>query len=92
MDQGPTVITVYHNQRCSKSRSACSAFEPSGVDCATVRYLDTLSTEPPSPGPSVVFDNRIDQTSFLRADPADWDPENLVRLHTALARSFAELK
>lgn len=42
--------------------------------------------------PVAVFDNRIDQTSFLRADPADWDPENLDRLHTALVRSFAELK
>ncbi len=35
------MITIYHNQRCSKSRSACSAFEAAGVDHTTVRYLDS---------------------------------------------------
>jgi len=35
------MITIYHNQRCSKSRSACSTFEAVGVEYATVRYLDT---------------------------------------------------
>ena len=41
--------------------------------------------------PGAVFDNRIDHTSFLRADEADWDPTLVEDLHTALTRSFAQL-
>ncbi len=42
--------------------------------------------------PAAVFDNRTDHTSFLRADPSEWDPDLVEELHTALTRSFAELK
>ena len=42
--------------------------------------------------PAAVFDNRTDDTSFLRADPSEWDPDLVAELHTALTRSFAELK
>lgn len=36
--------------------------------------------------PVSVFDNRVDQTSFLRDDPADWDPAQVAQLHDTLAR------
>ena len=42
--------------------------------------------------PAVVFDNRIDHTSFLRSDEADWDPELVKQLHTALAKAFTGLR
>jgi len=42
--------------------------------------------------PAAVFDNRIDHTSFLRADEADWDPRRVRELHAALTDSFAQLK
>lgn len=38
-------ITIYHNPRCSKSRSTLELIEAAGVRPAIVRYLDT----PPSP-------------------------------------------
>jgi hypothetical protein len=41
--------------------------------------------------PAAVFDNRTDHTSFLRADPSDWDPEQVAELHTALEHAFATL-
>lgn len=41
--------------------------------------------------PAAVFDNRIDHTSFLRSDEADWDPELVNQLHTALVETFAGL-
>ena len=42
--------------------------------------------------PGVVFDNRIDHTSFLRADEDDWSPEVVDELHTALLDTFAGLR
>jgi hypothetical protein len=42
--------------------------------------------------PGAVFDNRIDHTSFLRADEADWDPTLVDELHKALASSFSQLR
>jgi len=42
--------------------------------------------------PAAVFDNRIDHTSFLRADLSQWDPGQVEELHTALTSSFAELR
>ena len=42
--------------------------------------------------PAAVFDNRVDHTSFLRADPAEWDDEAVDRLHTQLVAVFAELE
>jgi len=41
--------------------------------------------------PTVVFDNRVDRTSFLRADPPDWNPERLEELRQALFDGFAQL-
>jgi hypothetical protein len=41
--------------------------------------------------PAAVFDNRIDHTSFLRADQDQWDPELVDTLHAALVKTFADL-
>ena len=41
--------------------------------------------------PAVRFDNRLDQTSFLRADPGDWPPAAVAGLHQALGLAFTEL-
>ena len=42
--------------------------------------------------PSAVFDNRIDHTSFLRADHSAWDQDLVDQLHTGLTDSFAHLR
>jgi hypothetical protein len=42
--------------------------------------------------PATVFDNRVDHTSFLRADHSAWNPDLVDELHAALTDSFAELK
>jgi hypothetical protein len=64
-----------------------------GVD--DIAYLAALSPEPgtiavPSGDdihllPLARFDNRVDQTSFLRGDPAGWPPDSLASLRTRLA-------
>lgn len=41
--------------------------------------------------PIVRFDNRVDRTSFLRADPAEWDEHRLQELRAALTADFARL-
>lgn len=41
--------------------------------------------------PAAVFDNRIDHTSFLRADHADWDAGKVDALHPELVGAFANL-
>ena len=41
--------------------------------------------------PARVFDNRVDHTSFLRADPAAWDPTATAGLHQALTEAFRGL-
>jgi hypothetical protein len=41
--------------------------------------------------PAAVFDNRIDHTSFLRADHSDWDPDLVHELHSVLTASFTNL-
>ena len=41
--------------------------------------------------PGAVFDNRIDHTSFLRAEESDWNPTQVEELHSALVSSFAGL-
>lgn len=38
------IVRVYHNARCSKSRSACQLLEEKGVELEIVEYLKT----PPS--------------------------------------------
>jgi arsenate reductase len=37
-------VTIWHNPRCSKSRSAVALLEEKGVDAEVMKYLDT----PPS--------------------------------------------
>lgn len=41
--------------------------------------------------PAAVFDNRIDHTSFLRADPDEWDPGRVEVLHRELKQAFGRL-
>ena len=38
--------------------------------------------------PTVRFDNRVDRTSFLRADPASWPPRRVADLHQRLTAAF----
>ncbi len=42
--------------------------------------------------PAAVFDNRVDHTSFLRADPSEWDPDAVDALHRELRAVFADLE
>jgi len=42
--------------------------------------------------PAAVFDNRTDHTSFLRANPSEWDPTQVADLHTELEAAFATLR
>jgi len=41
--------------------------------------------------PIVRFDNRVDRTSFLRADPAGWDHQLVAALKSSLVDSFGRL-
>lgn len=41
--------------------------------------------------PIARFDNRVDRTSFLRADPADWPPDAVAALHRDLAAALGAL-
>jgi hypothetical protein len=41
--------------------------------------------------PVAKFDNRVDKTSFLRARPADWRPDDVARVHDELRRGFSTL-
>ena len=40
-----TTITVWHNPRCSKSRTALALLEERGVEPRQVKYLETPPTE-----------------------------------------------
>ncbi len=42
--------------------------------------------------PAAVFDNRTDHTSFLRADPSEWDPTQVANLHAELETAFTTLR
>ena len=42
--------------------------------------------------PAAVFDNRVDHTSFLRADPGEWDHARVATLHAELKQVFAHLR
>ena len=42
--------------------------------------------------PVARFDNRTDLTTFLRADPADWDPGAVGTLHDHLGQAFATIQ
>ena len=36
-----TKLTIYHNARCSKSRSACEIVAAQGIDAQIINYLET---------------------------------------------------
>jgi arsenate reductase len=40
-EKGGERYTIYHNNRCSKSREACSILQEKGIDFETVEYLKT---------------------------------------------------
>ena len=40
-----TTITIWHNPRCSKSRTALALLEERGVEPTQVKYLETPPTE-----------------------------------------------
>lgn len=42
--------------------------------------------------PVAIFDNRVDKTSFLRADPEDWSDEDVAALHHELRECFGRLR
>lgn len=42
--------------------------------------------------PTARFDNRVDKTSFLRGDPATWNPGEVQALHEGLRSAIATLK
>ncbi len=44
MSTGNTGITLYHNPRCSKSRSALSLLQEKGVEPKIIEYLKTPPT------------------------------------------------
>ena len=37
-------IRIYHNARCSKSRSACDLIAEAGIEAETINYLETPPT------------------------------------------------
>lgn len=41
--------------------------------------------------PFARFDNRADLTSFLRSDPAEWDADDVDRVHTGLTSALGSL-
>jgi hypothetical protein len=41
--------------------------------------------------PVARFDNRVDKTTFVRADRKDWKPENVKALHDGLGEALARL-
>ena len=42
--------------------------------------------------PTARFDNRDDRTSFLRADPAEWPPDEVAGIHAGLSEALASLQ
>ena len=38
-------VTIWHNQRCSKSRNAVAFLEEQGIEAEVVKYLDTPPTK-----------------------------------------------
>ena len=41
--------------------------------------------------PVARFDNRVDKTSFLRADKADWSPRDVSAIHEGLRGALTRL-
>jgi hypothetical protein len=60
--------------------------EQSGGDAVRIGTGDTETMIP-----TTVFDNRTDHTSFLRADPESWSPEQVEALHEELMSVFDKL-
>ncbi|NIA24959.1 MAG: hypothetical protein GWP04_05260 [Gammaproteobacteria bacterium] len=42
--------------------------------------------------PTARFDNRVDRTSFLRAGPEEWSPDDIQAVHEELRRAFRSLQ
>jgi arsenate reductase len=40
-EEGKSMLRIYHNARCSKSRSACAIVAERGIEADIVNYLDT---------------------------------------------------
>ncbi len=70
----PKTVTLYHNNRCSKSRAALSLLNVRGIDAKVVNYLDT----PPS------FEEL--QSIFVKLG-AD-SPRTMMRVKDALYREL----
>jgi hypothetical protein len=41
--------------------------------------------------PLAKFDNRVDKTTFIRAEPSEWPPDQIAALRAELQRAFAHL-
>jgi hypothetical protein len=41
--------------------------------------------------PIARFDNRVDKTTFVRADPSAWKPAEVEALHAGLAAALGKL-
>ncbi len=70
----PKTVTLYHNNRCSKSRAALSLLNVRGIDAEVVNYLDT----PPS------FEELQSIFAKLGAD----SPRTMMRVKDALYREL----
>lgn len=71
-----TDLTLYHNPRCSKSRSALQLLEARGLTPTIVRYLET----PPSAAQlqAVLSKLGIAARQLLRSGEADYQALNLA--------------
>ncbi|HCP56915.1 MULTISPECIES: arsenate reductase (glutaredoxin) [Pseudomonas] len=71
-----TDLTLYHNPRCSKSRSALQILEERGLTPAIVRYLET----PPSADELTALLRKLDMParSLLRTGEEEYKALNLA--------------
>ena len=69
-------ITIYHNPRCSKSRSTLAILEEKGVDFEIIKYLDT----PPNADElkALLGELKIDARSLIRTSEALYKDNNLA--------------
>ena len=69
--------------------------------CDDIDWLEQASTKPGTIElkvrekcfylPIARFDNRVDKTSFIRDEPADWKPEDVNLIHTGLKNALDHL-